>query len=149
MVEYIDINNARLAYRLKGPPNAPLIITLHGGRGFGKCHFSAKYDKKNLTADRRPYFWFPSLLSSIGSVSRFVLWLSRSWSQLPNQAIYLCANRGGYRRHFAGPTVPCIICGGSFGGFLAQRYAIKYPSHVSHLILRGTAPSYHRESDSI
>ncbi|KAL1987560.1 hypothetical protein VTN96DRAFT_3160 [Rasamsonia emersonii] len=35
MVEYIDINNARLAYRLKGPPNAPLIITLHGGRGFG------------------------------------------------------------------------------------------------------------------
>ena len=36
MVEYVSINGAQLAYRLIGPADAPLIITLHGGRGFGK-----------------------------------------------------------------------------------------------------------------
>lgn len=50
----------------------------------------------------------------------------------------------GLRRVFAGDQ-PCILCGGSFGGYLAQQYAITYPANVSHLILRGTAPSYHRE----
>lgn len=36
MVERVSINGAQLAYRLVGPENAPLIITLHGGRGFGE-----------------------------------------------------------------------------------------------------------------
>jgi pimeloyl-ACP methyl ester carboxylesterase len=30
-------------------------------------------------------------------------------------------------------------------GYLAQRYALTYPKRLSHLILRGTAPSYHRK----
>lgn len=49
------------------------------------------------------------------------------------------------RRHFSGPQKQVIICGGSFGGFLAQQYAIQHAPCVSHLVLRGTAPSYHRE----
>lgn len=48
------------------------------------------------------------------------------------------------RRRFAGDDEKSIICGGSFGGFLAQQYAIKHSDKISHLILRGTAPSYHR-----
>lgn len=52
----------------------------------------------------------------------------------------------GLRRHFARPDGRVIICGGSFGGYLAQQYAIKHASHISHLILRGTAPSHHRRS---
>ena len=35
MTDFVNINNARLAYRLCGPDSAPLIITLHGGRGMG------------------------------------------------------------------------------------------------------------------
>lgn len=35
MTDFVTINNARLGYRLCGPDNAPLIITLHGGRGMG------------------------------------------------------------------------------------------------------------------
>jgi poly(3-hydroxybutyrate) depolymerase len=35
MVEFITINGARLAYVITGPESAPLIITLHGGRGMG------------------------------------------------------------------------------------------------------------------
>jgi pimeloyl-ACP methyl ester carboxylesterase len=52
----------------------------------------------------------------------------------------------GVRKHFSGAEKQVIICGGSFGGFLAQEYAIKYASKVSHLILRGTAASHHRRS---
>jgi hypothetical protein len=36
MVNYLSINGARLAYRLAGREDAPFIITLHGGRGFGE-----------------------------------------------------------------------------------------------------------------
>ncbi|KUI66322.1 Proline iminopeptidase [Cytospora mali] len=54
----------------------------------------------------------------------------------------------GMRKHFAGDR-KVTICGGSFGGFLAQHYAIKYASHVSHLILRGTAASHHHEEGAI
>lgn len=36
MVDFVNINGARLAYRIRGPEDAPLMITLHGGRGMGK-----------------------------------------------------------------------------------------------------------------
>lgn len=51
----------------------------------------------------------------------------------------------GVRRSFVPAEQAVIICGGSFGGFLALQYSIEYPSAVSHLILRGTAPSHHRK----
>lgn len=54
----------------------------------------------------------------------------------------------GLRAHFAGVS-RVIIIGGSFGGFLALHYAIKYATAVSHLILRGTAPSYHRKTTTL
>lgn len=45
MVEYASINGAQLAYRLLGPDNAPLIITLHGGRGFGEFFSAVMIEK--------------------------------------------------------------------------------------------------------
>jgi proline iminopeptidase len=41
-MEFVAINGARLAYRLEGLDNAPLFVTLHGGRGFGKYPASPK-----------------------------------------------------------------------------------------------------------
>lgn len=41
MVEFVTINGAQLAYRLAGPANAPLIVTLHGGWGFGRLLLSS------------------------------------------------------------------------------------------------------------
>lgn len=38
MTDFVTINTARLGYRLCGPDGAPLIITLHGGRGMGTGH---------------------------------------------------------------------------------------------------------------
>ena len=40
MVNYVNINGARLAYQISGPEDAPLFITLHGGRGMGKIYMS-------------------------------------------------------------------------------------------------------------
>jgi proline iminopeptidase len=54
----------------------------------------------------------------------------------------------GLRRHFAGDK-KVVICGGSFGGFLAQQYALTYPDKVERLILRCTAPSHHRMSQTL
>lgn len=45
-------------------------------------------------------------------------------------------------------NVKVAILGGSFGGYIAQQYALTYPNHVSFLILRGTAPSHERKSTS-
>lgn len=38
MVDFVQINGARLAYRIAGPDDAPLMITLHGGRGMGQYY---------------------------------------------------------------------------------------------------------------
>ncbi|KAF3053752.1 hypothetical protein E8E11_011944 [Didymella keratinophila] len=48
-------------------------------------------------------------------------------------------------------TKPLFVTlhGGRGFGYLAQQYAITYPDNLSHLILRGTAPSYHHETDAI
>jgi proline iminopeptidase len=50
----------------------------------------------------------------------------------------------GLRKHFIGDE-KAVICGGSFGGIIAQQYAITYPENVLRLILRGTAPSHERQ----
>lgn len=78
-VQFIDVNGASLAYRIAGPDNTgPLIITLHGGRGFGMNIY--KYNNipalaLTTSAKRRPLFGLHSLLSpgSGRAVSSFIL----------------------------------------------------------------------------
>lgn len=153
MVDYLSINGARLAYRLAGPEDAPFIITLHGGRGFGKCTplplcwaFSREIlILYVLIGDHKSDFKAYLPLSSKYRVFSFDY---RGHGQSSRTEPYtfrqIVDDIEGVREHFLGGNNQCIIIGGSFGGFLAQQYAIAYPSHVSHLVLRGTAPSYHR-----
>ena len=129
-MQFVEVNGATLAYRIAGT-QGPLLITLHGGRGFGS-HASdfAAYGPLSdycrlLSFDFRghgqssvtPPFTFAQLVDDIDTI----------------------------RAHFT--HEPAIICGGSFGGMLAQQYALTYPENTKALILRGTAPSHHRESD--
>ncbi|KAI0484555.1 Alpha/Beta hydrolase protein [Xylariaceae sp. FL0804] len=135
MVDFVDVNGARLAYRVSGPEDAPLFITLHGGRGFG---------------DHRSDFRAYGPLSDDYRVLSFDF---RGHGQSSHTKPYtfeqLVDDIDAVREHFAGADGQAVICGGSFGGYLAQHYAIKYPQRVSSLILRGTAPSYHQEEDAI
>ncbi|KAK7739692.1 hypothetical protein SLS53_005660 [Cytospora paraplurivora] len=134
MVDFVDINGARLAYRISGPDDAPLLITLHGGRGMG---------------DHRSDF---AIYGKLDDQLRVLSFDYRGHGQSSRTKPYTFAqivdDIEGVRKHFTGDR-KAIICGGSFGGFLAQQYAIKYASHVSHLILRGTAPSHHHEEGAI
>ncbi|EFQ35322.1 hypothetical protein CGRA01v4_13388 [Colletotrichum graminicola] len=134
MIEFVDINGARLAYRIAGPEHAPLMITLHGGRGMG---------------DHRSDFKIYSQLSDKIRVLSFD-YRGHGQSSLTKPYTFeqIVDDIEGVRQHFAGDN-QVIICGGSFGGFLAQHYAIKYAPRVSHLILRGTAPSHHHEAGAI
>ncbi|KAK1975146.1 Alpha/Beta hydrolase protein [Colletotrichum cereale] len=134
MVDFVDINGARLAYRIAGPEHAPLMITLHGGRGMG---------------DHRSDF---SIYSQLSDKIRVLSFDYRGHGQSsltkPYSFEQIVDDIEGMRQHFAKDN-QVIICGGSFGGFLAQQYAIKYTPRVSHLILRGTAPSHHHEAGAI
>ncbi|KZL79967.1 proline iminopeptidase [Colletotrichum incanum] len=134
MVDFVNINGARLAYRIAGPEVAPLMITLHGGRGMG---------------DHRSDFRIYSQLSDKIRVLSFD-YRGHGQSSLTKPYTFeqIVDDIEGVRQHFAGDK-QVIICGGSFGGFLAQHYAIKYAPRVSHLILRGTAPSHHHEAGAI
>ncbi|KAF6812584.1 proline iminopeptidase [Colletotrichum musicola] len=135
MVEFVNINGAKLAYRLAGPEDAPLMITLHGGRGMG---------------DHRSDFKIYSQLSDKIRVLSFD-YRGHGQSSLTKPYTFeqIVDDIEDVRRHFAGEDGQVIICGGSFGGFLAQHYAIKYAPRVSHLILRGTAASHHHEEGAI
>jgi pimeloyl-ACP methyl ester carboxylesterase len=135
MVSYISIDNATLAYRLTGPacPSTPLIITLHGGRGFGD-HTSDFQAFSPLSDDNYRVLSFDYRGHGLSSRTG-----PYTFAQLVDDVEAL-------RLHFSNDK-PIILIAGSFGGFLAQQYAITYPDNVSHLILRGTAPSHHRISN--
>ncbi|KAK1526676.1 hypothetical protein CPAR01_13204 [Colletotrichum paranaense] len=134
MVDFVNINGARLAYRLAGPEDAPLMITLHGGRGMG--------DHKS---DFKVY---GQLSDKIRVISFDYRGHGQSSLTKPYTFEQIVDDIEAVRQHFIGDD-QVIICGGSFGGFLAQHYAIKYAPKVSHLILRGTAPSHHHEAGAI
>ncbi|KAK2758403.1 proline iminopeptidase [Colletotrichum kahawae] len=134
MVDFVDINGARLAYRIAGPEDAPLMITLHGGRGMG---------------DHRSDFKVYSQLSDKIRVLSFD-YRGHGQSSLTKPYTFeqIVDDIEGVRQHFIGDK-QVIICGGSFGGFLAQHYAIEYAPKISHLVLRGTAASHHHEAGAI
>lgn len=148
MVQFITVNGAKLAYELSGPKDAPLVITLHGGRGMGKVSICSRYLLLLLTVlgdHRSDYKVYSRLNDSLCVVSFDYRGHGQSSRTKPYTFKQLVEDIEGVRQHFLGPDEKVIILGGSFGGFLAQQYAITYPSKISHLILRGTAPSHHRK----
>lgn len=131
--QFIDIEGIKFAYFQKGNRDSRLIITLHGGRGFGKkdSDFSV----------------YSQLSSDFNIVSFDFRGHGNSSFIGPFTFAQLVQDIESIRYHFA-KHEPCIIIGGSFGGFLAQQYAITFPNNISHLILRGTGPSYHHEQEA-
>ena len=182
-VDFVEINGARLAYRIRGAGGAPLIIPLHGGGGMGKCHLHtragggggcrsgcghgvgcfrrpgprrrdvlfrarlAAYTGACALGDHRSDFGAYKPLEADGYrvLSFDFRGHGQSSATKPYTFEQIVDDVEGLRLHFAGAS-RVIVCGGSFGGFLALHYAIKYATAVSHLVLRGTAPSYHRKT---
>ncbi|WVQ94991.1 hypothetical protein IAU59_002083 [Kwoniella sp. CBS 9459] len=133
-LQYIDINGAKLAFRISGKPDAPLFITLHGGRGFGS-HGS------NFRA-------YQPLSDHFRVLSFDFRGHGQSSPTPPYTFAQIVDDVEALRRHFVGDD-KAVICGGSFGGYIAQQYAITYPEKVAQLILRGTAPSHEHEAEAL
>ncbi|KAK8086062.1 hypothetical protein PG994_001036 [Apiospora phragmitis] len=144
-VQFVEINGARLAYRIAGPADAPLFITLHGGRGMGDHRSDFKAYSPLSVGDAA---------SSGGGCYRVLSFdyrgHGRSSATRPYTFSQIVDDVEGIRAHFTNKErEKVVICGGSFGGFLALHYAIRYADRVRHLVLRGTAASWHQEEDAI
>lgn len=125
-----EVNGAQLAVYETGTDANGTIITVHGGRGAG-----------THAADLRAY----ASLADAGF--RIISYDQRGHGESsqtgPLTYAQLADDLEQLRHHLVGK--PAIILGGSFGGYIALTYAVKYQGSYSHLILRGTAPSWHHE----
>ena len=57
----------------------------------------------------------------------------------------LCADADALREYLGFEKV--AVLGYSFGGCIALEYALRYPEHLSHLILLSTAPNFEHEDE--
>ncbi|WWC71820.1 uncharacterized protein I206_105779 [Kwoniella pini CBS 10737] len=137
-LKYVKINGADLAYKEAGDACNQLFITLHGGRGLGshesdfeayrplsdKYHIISFDFRGHGQSSFTPPYTFKQIVNDIETI------------RIHFNTIYNKIEK------------KLVICGGSFGGFLAQQYAINYNDNLTHLILRGTAPSYEHEEEA-
>jgi proline iminopeptidase len=84
-------------------------------------------------------------LDPLGDVMRLIYYDHRGNGRSgrpPTETItfeQLCADTDALRKHLGFEEV--AVLGYSFGGFVALEYALRYPAHLSHLILLDTAPT--------
>ncbi len=109
------------------------IILLHGGRGIGDHAGELEawrglsdeyrliaYDQRGCgQSSETPPFTFDRLADDVEEIRRTLV------------------------------GAPCIVQGGSFGGMIALTYALRHPQGLTHLVLRGTAPSHHHEAEAL
>lgn len=130
----IGINGAELAYSLAGAGQAHPMIVLHGGRGYGT--HGGVFDTYRPLSDRYRVIGYDMRGHGSSSVTG-----PFTFDQMVEDLEALRRTLGGER--------PMVLLGGSFGGMVALSYALKYPAGLSHLILRGTAPSWRHEEAAL
>lgn len=120
---FIQINGCQHFVEVVGPERGPGILTFHGGGGMGdsrgkKAAFAPLTDRYRVVAfDAR-------------GCGRSEEAGEPSFAQWTADAETLRLKLGMEK---------VIVAGGSSGGFLALEYALRYPSSVAALVLRGTA----------
>lgn len=130
----VEVNGASLFYELAGVENERTIMVLHGGRGIDDhCDELRAYE-------------------ALGDEYRVIAHdhrgCGRSSLTPPFTFEQLADDVEGMRQTLAGGE-RIVLMGGSFGGMIALSYAVKYPHGLTHLILRGTAPSHAFEPEAL
>ena len=119
----LAVNGAELEVEVLGPENAPVLIAHHGAPGLGsraepKASFGALADTyRVIVFDAR----------GSGDSSETPPYSHEQWTADIDTL-----------RDWAGAE-KIIMAGGSYGGFLALEYTLRYPDRVSALVLRDTA----------
>ena len=119
----VTINGARLNVEVLGPDDGPVLIAHHGGGGIGSL--AEPRSTFGPLADRFRVIVFDArgcgLSEGVGPYSH------EQWA----------ADVDGLRQWAGVERV--TVAGGSYGGFIALEYAVRYPDHVSAIMLRDTS----------
>lgn len=122
--QWVEINGNHLAVEVLGPEGAPVIITHHGAPGLGS------------RAEPRASF------GRLADEYRVVVFDARGSGQSEGKGVFSheqwAADIDGLREWIGAETI--AIGGGSYGGFMAMEYAIRYPHRVAAMVLRDTSP---------
>ena len=125
---YFDVAGMQIVPHGKKLIEKPVLFLIHGGPGGNHLHF--KYDSLKLQ-----------------DVAQLVFIDQRGcgWSKKSKNSDYTLENNiediEALRKHLGLERIS--ILGISYGGMVAQGYAIRYSKNVDKLILAVTAPSYH------
>lgn len=119
----VRINGNELAVEVLGPEGAPVIIAHHGAPGLGS------------RAEPRASF------GRLADEYRVVVFDARGSGESEGSGEFSheqwAADIDALRVWIGAETV--IMAGGSYGGFMAMEYAIRYPGRVSAVVLRDTS----------
>jgi proline iminopeptidase len=119
----VTINGCRLNVEVLGPEDGPVLIAHHGGGGIGslaepKATFGPLADRFRVVVfDAR----------GCGLSEGIPPYSHEQWA----------ADVDGLRQWIGADKI--VVAGGSYGGFIALEYAVRYPEHVSAIILRDTS----------
>ncbi|GAA1606604.1 alpha/beta hydrolase [Kribbella hippodromi] len=125
----VEINGNRLAVEVLGPAGAPVLIAHHGAPGLGS------------RAEPRASF------GRLADTYRVIVFDARGSGQSEGNGTFSheqwAADIDGLREWAGAERI--IMAGGSYGGFMAMEYAIRYPDRVRALVLRDTSPDNSNE----
>lgn len=120
---YAEINGAEIYYEVLGEENEQAIIALHGGPGIGD-HSKPKKAFEPLTDEYK-----------------LVVYDHRGCGQSsltpPYSNEQYAKDAEALRQYLDLGKI--IMIGGSYGGFITQEYAIRYPENLLGFVLRDTA----------
>lgn len=125
----VHINGNQLDVEVLGPTDAPVMIVHHGAPGLG-----SKAEPK-------------ASFGPLADTYRIVIFDARgsgvSQDNAPLTHEQWAADVDALRDWVGAEQI--IMAGGSYGGFIAMEYAIRYPERVTALILRDTSPDNSNE----
>lgn len=130
---FVDVNGAKLYFDVEGSglvPDGPsmrakpTLVLLHGGPGFDHTIYKPDF---SVLADIVQIIYFDHRGNGRSTGSDPATWSLAQWG---DDVKGLCDALGIERP---------IVYGGSFGGFVAQSYAIRHPAHPAKLVLASTA----------
>lgn len=127
-----SVNGAELYYEVHGPEGAPAIMSLHGGPGISD-HTKGKQAFEPLTDEYRLVVYDHR---GCGESSLTPPYSNEQYARDAN----------ALREHLDIDDI--VLIGGSYGGFIAQEYAIRFPESLRGVVLRDTAASSDNEEHS-
>lgn len=120
----VTINGCRLHVELYGPEDGPVLIAHHGGGGIG-----------SLEEPRAAFGPFADRFRLVVFDARGC---GRSEGIPPYSHEQWAADVDGLREWIGAAKI--VVAGGSYGGFIALEYAVRYPDRVAAVVLRDTSP---------